>query len=257
LNGTAFAVLKYLFRQKPVREHKLSKNTHQDNNKNIGVANTDNTFEKNALASLIPHYGTQLNLRLVAIKRQVLFKLLVFGTAFAVFAFILQHSIVPLLSDKNELYLTMAEIAVAGGVITQILSQLARKILAEHASDTQARSASSIIRIGGALIIIATIVIMLAGDPTVTFAVTTISGIALAISFQSIVGNAISGLVLAIIRPFKIGDIITVFGITASVRDVGLLYVRLSTIQENKAVLVPNGTMIGTAITKEGRNSFR
>jgi small-conductance mechanosensitive channel len=229
----------------------LHKSTHHDNNKNIGVSKTDNTSEKNALAFFIPYYGRQLNDKLIAIKRQAIFKLIIFATAFAIFAFMLQHFVVPLLSDKNELYLTMAEIAVGGGVVTQILGQLARKILAEYASDTQARSASSIIRIGGALIIIATIVIMLAEDPAVTFAVTTVSGIALAISFQSIVGNAISGLVLAIIRPFKIGDVITVFGITASVRDVGLLYVRLSTIQENKVVLVPNGTMIGTAIIKE------
>ena len=240
-----------------MREHKLRKNIQHANSKNIDVARADNTSEKNALVSLIPHYGRQVNHKLIAIKRHALFKLVIFAIAFAMFAFVLRHSVVPLLSDKNELYLTMAEMAVAGGVITQILSQLARKILAEHASDTQARSASSIIRIGGALIIIAAIVIMLARDPTVTFAVTTISGIALAISFQSIVGNAISGLVLAIIRPFKIGDVITVFGITASVRDVGLLYVRLSTIQENKVVLVPNGTMMGTAITKEGTNLFQ
>lgn len=48
------------------------------------------------------------------------------------------------------------------------------------------------------------------------------------------------------------GDtVITMFGITGSVRDIGLLYVRLTTIQDKKTVLVPNGTMLGTAIVKE------
>jgi small-conductance mechanosensitive channel len=58
-------------------------------------------------------------------------------------------------------------------------------------------------------------------------------------------------MVLAIVRPFKIGDTITIFGITGSVRDIGLLYIQSSTIQDKKTVLVPNGTMLGTAIVKE------
>lgn len=57
---------------------------------------------------------------------------------------------------------------------------------------------------------------------------------------------------LAIVRPFKIGNTITIFGITGSVRDIGLLlYVWLSTIQDKKTVLAPNGTMLGAAIVKE------
>ena len=56
---------------------------------------------------------------------------------------------------------------------------------------------------------------------------------------------------LASIRPFKIGDTITVFGIKGSVRDIGLLYVRMTTVEDRKIVLVPNSTMLGTAIMKE------
>lgn len=82
--------------------------------------------------------------------------------------------------------------------------------------------------------ILAIVIEMLARDPYVTLAVTTVTGIALAISIQGVIGNAIAGMVLAIIRPFKIGDTITVFGLTGSVRDMGLLYVRLTTIVDRK-----------------------
>lgn len=40
----------------------------------------------------------------------------------------------------------------------------------------------------------------------------------MAISIQSVVGNAIAGIVLAIVRPSKIGDTITIFGNTGSQR---------------------------------------
>lgn len=66
----------------------------------------------------------------------------------------------------------------------RIVSELATKLLNERHPETQASSARSIIRIGGFLIILAIVVIMLARDPYVTLAVTTITGIALAISIQ-------------------------------------------------------------------------
>jgi small conductance mechanosensitive channel len=157
----------------------------------------------------------------------------------------------PQLSGQSVFYLELAEVGVIGYFAIRIVSELATKVVNGGHHESQARSARSIVRIGGLLIILAIIVIMLARDPYVTLAVTTITGIALAISIQSVIGNAIAGMVLAIVRPFKIGDTITVFGITGSVRDIGLLYVRLSTIEEKKVVLVPNGTMLATAIVKE------
>ena len=90
----------------------------------------------------------------------------------------------------------------------KIVSELQTKLLNERHPKSQARSVRSIIRIGGLLIILAIVVIMLARDPYVTLAVTTITGIALAISIQSVIGNAIAGMVLAIVRSFKIGDTI-------------------------------------------------
>lgn len=90
----------------------------------------------------------------------------------------------------------------------KIVSELATKLLNERHPKSQARSARSIIRIGGLLIILAIVVIILARDPYVTLAVTTITVIVLAISIQSVIGNAIAGMVLAIVRSFKIGDTI-------------------------------------------------
>ena len=194
---------------------------------------------------------SRINSRLQKIKRQVLFKITIFATIFSVITFAARVFVYPQLSDHTILYLQLAEVAIIGYSAMRVVSELATKLLNDRHPDTQARSARSIIRIGDSLIIVAVVVIMLARDPYVTLVVTTIAGINLAISIQSVISNSIAGMVLVIVRPFKIGDTITKFGITGSVRDIGLLYVRLSTIQDKKTVLVPNSTMLGTAIVKE------
>jgi len=57
----------------------------------------------------------------------------------------------------------------------------------------------------------------------------------------------ISGLYLAITRPFRIGDRVTVFGNTGIVFDIGLLYSRLRT-DEGDIILAPNLSMVSTTI---------
>ena len=189
--------------------------------------------------------------RIEHVKKQALYKTVVLIAALATIALMVKTFIYPQLSEQGVIYFQMAEVGIFGYLTIRLFSELATKLLNIHHPETQARSARSIIRIGGMLIILAVIVIMLARDPYITLTVTTITGIALAISVQSVIGNAIAGMVLAIVRPFKIGQMITVFGITGTVRDIGLLYVRLTTSREKKTVLVPNGTMLGTAIIKE------
>ena len=88
-------------------------------------------------------------------------------------------------------------------------------------------------------------------DPYVTIIITKITSIALAISVEYVNGNAIVGMVLAIVKPFEIGDPITAFEIAVSVEDNGLFDLYLNITKDRKIRLVPNGTMLGTAITRE------
>jgi small conductance mechanosensitive channel len=193
---------------------------------------------------------SRINVKFQKVRRQALFKSISYAFLFTIIAFAIRNLVYPKLDQSIVIYLQLAEIGIISYFSIRIVCELIIKLLNGH-SETQARSAKSIIRIGGWLIVLAIVIAMLANDPYVTIAITTITGIALAISIQNIIGNVIAGMVLAIVRPFKIGDRITVLGITATVADIGLLYVRLNTIQDRKTMLVPNGTMLGTAIIRE------
>jgi len=123
-------------------------------------------------------------------------------------------------------------------------------------SESQVRSTRGMIVIAGYLAMVAIAISIMAADRTATVVIRAVSGIILGVSIQSLIGNAIAGMVLAITRPFRIGDIITVFGNTGKVYDIGLLYTTM-TAEEGMIVLVPNTSLLTTAIVKEKRANTR
>ena len=93
----------------------------------------------------------------------------------------------------------------------------------------------------------AIIISYLSQDPLVAASVGTITAIVIGFASQNVLGNAISGLYLAIARPFKIGNKVTVFGNTGTVYDIGLLYTKLIT-EEGDTILAPNASLVSTNV---------
>ncbi len=104
-----------------------------------------------------------------------------------------------------------------------------------------------LIRIAGAVIIIAIIISYLSQDPLVATSIGTVTAIVIGFASQNVLGNIIAGLYLAVTRPFKIGDKVTVFGNTGIVFDIGLLYSKLKS-EEGDIIIAPNSSMISTTI---------
>lgn len=68
-------------------------------------------------------------------------------------------------------------------------------------------------------------------------------GIGIGFGLQNIVSNFISGIILAIERPIKIGDIVKVDEILGEVKDIGLRASQIRT-SDGADVIVPNGNLI-------------
>ena len=79
--------------------------------------------------------------------------------------------------------------------------------------------------------------------------VTLISVISLAISmsFQNILTNAISGVIILSTKPFKLGDYIEGAGTAGVVKDIGIIRTVLTT-PDNKEVMIPNADITSSTI---------
>ena len=196
---------------------------------------------------------TRRRTRVRILGRCTLYRLIILVGVFLGIYFITETFVPILLTSYADyaLYFYLLEIGVAGFFVIQTISRLVY-VLVRDTSTSQARSARGMVVITGYLLVVAIAISLLAQNPTVTVVIGTVTGIVLGVSLQSLIGNAVAGLVLSLTRPFRLGDRITVFGNTGEVYEIGLLYTTLTT-PEGKTVLAPNASLLTTPVMREKR----
>jgi small-conductance mechanosensitive channel len=151
-----------------------------------------------------------------------------------------------LLDPRYSTFLKVGVVATIGYFIINSVANVFYQ-LSFDALKKNAEIIRILIRIVGAIIVISIIISYLSEDPIIAASIGTITGIVIGFASQNVIGNLISGLYLAITRPFRIGDKATVFGNTGTIFDIGLLYTRLRN-DEGHIILAPNLSMVSTTI---------
>lgn len=151
------------------------------------------------------------------------------------------------LPSQELMYLQAAEVAVIGYIILAIVSTTSYSLILQGSSPETAKAIRSLIRIMGTVIIVAAVIAFLAKNPIVAASISTISALIIGFASQNILANMISGLYLSIMRPFKIGDKITVSGNSGIIYDIELIYTRLLT-ENGDIVLVPSTSMVSSTV---------
>lgn len=72
----------------------------------------------------------------------------------------------------------------------------------------------------------------------------TAAGLGISLAVQGTLSNFAGGILILVLRPFKVDDYIECQGIGGTVEDIHIFYTHLKT-PDNKVVLVPNGSLIG------------
>ncbi|MDP9304733.1 MAG: mechanosensitive ion channel family protein [Thermoproteota archaeon] len=179
-------------------------------------------------------------------KQRSLFKSITIMFVAIVVVVIVSSLIEQFLEHRYGPYLRIGVVAVIGYFVINLLANVFYK-LSYDALKSSAETIRILIRIIGAIIVISIIISYLSQDPIIATSIGTITAIVIGFASQSVLGNLISGLYLAITRPFRIGEKVTVFGNTGVIYDIGLLYSRLKT-EDGDIILAPNTSMITTTI---------
>ena len=95
------------------------------------------------------------------------------------------------------------------------------------------------------------------GIQTTTFAALfAAAGVAIGLAWSGLLANFAGGVFLIILRPLKVGDFVTVGGITGTVEEVGLFTTALNT-PDNVLTLVGNSKILGDTIQNFSTNPYR
>ena len=186
-------------------------------------------------------------------RRSVLKRIVLLGIILAITLTLSTLVLGPLIPSEFLLYTQIAQFALIGYFVMEIISNSAFRVATvARRSNQTAKSIRSLIRILGSLIITAIIISFLSQNPALAAAIGTITAVVIGFAAQNVIGNLIAGMYLTITRPFKIDDRITVLGNSGKVIDIGLLYSGLL-MDSGDTVLVPNTLLITSSIILGGR----
>ena len=82
------------------------------------------------------------------------------------------------------------------------------------------------------------------------------AGIAIGMAWSGLLANFAGGVFLVVLQPFKVGDFVTVAGITGTVDAIGLFATTLNT-PDNVKTIVGNGKIFGDTIQNFSANPYR
>jgi small conductance mechanosensitive channel len=189
-------------------------------------------------------------------KRSFLKKMIILGAILALTLSITTFLLKPLVPTEYLIYTQIAQIAITGYFVIEIVGNTAFKLaITAQRSGQTAKSIRSLMRIVGSVILAAIAASYLSQNPILAASIATISAIVVGFAAQNLIGNMIAGMYLTIIRPFKIGDKITVFGNTGRVYEIGLLLCELL-MENGDTVRVPSSSLLTTSIIlREGKES--
>ncbi|MBP0627855.1 mechanosensitive ion channel family protein [Cupriavidus sp. AcVe19-1a] len=95
------------------------------------------------------------------------------------------------------------------------------------------------------------------GIQTTTFAaLIAAAGVAIGMAWSGLMSNFAAGAFLVVLRPFKVGDFVTVGGVTGTVREIGLFATTLDT-PDNVQTVIGNNKIFSDTIHNFTANPFR
>ena len=95
------------------------------------------------------------------------------------------------------------------------------------------------------------------GVETTTFAAIMASaGVAIGLAWSGLLSNFAAGAFMIVLRPIKVGDFVTVAGVTGTVKEIGLFVTAINTL-ENVLTVVGNNKIFSDTIQNYSANPYR
>lgn len=81
-------------------------------------------------------------------------------------------------------------------------------------------------------------------------------GVAVGLALQGSLSNFAGGVLILLMKPFVIGDYIVAAGGEGTVKEIGIVYTQLQTV-DNRVIMIPNGSLADTNVVNVSRNPTR
>lgn len=132
-------------------------------------------------------------------------------------------------------------------ITNSLTKRLYKRLKARQVDETILRTATSAIRVVVKGLILLCFVGYVGIETASITALITSCGVALGLALQGSLSNLAGGIIIILMRPFRIGDFIVTNGESGTVEDIHMFYTTLIT-PDNRVVHVPNGALANNVI---------
>ncbi|MGM9968767.1 MAG: mechanosensitive ion channel family protein [Anaeroplasma sp.] len=141
-------------------------------------------------------------------------------------------------------------------VINVLTKKLATRLEKKQADATLSRVLVSALRICCKSLVLLCLVGYVGIETASISAVIASLGVGISLAVQGTLSNFAGGVIIIIMRPFKLGDYITSNGSSGTVEDIKLFYTSIVT-PDNKVIYIPNGTLANNVIVNNSVKDSR
>ena len=141
-------------------------------------------------------------------------------------------------------------------IVNLITKRLYKKLQKKKADETISRVGTQCLRVGLKVIILVCLVGYVGIETASISAVIAAIGVGISLAVQGTLSNFAGGVIIIIMRPFKIGDYITSNDVGGTVEDIKLFYTHIRT-PDNRSVVIPNGSLANSVIINNNGKDTR
>lgn len=164
---------------------------------------------------------------------------------------IARRNVIPFVADQQR-YIVSLEVALLGIFLTEALARIISiSLRAPERKQVSARLRLGI-RVIGYSVALVTVISILAANPTLGLSIGAIVGLVIAFATQNIISNVLAAILIFNTRLIKIGEEISVTGLTGRVIDIRLSHTVIAI--DDDVVYIPNTLMITSAVRRKKRN---
>ncbi|MFH1560424.1 MAG: mechanosensitive ion channel domain-containing protein [Chloroflexota bacterium] len=145
-------------------------------------------------------------------------------------------------------YIAVGLIVIFGAFVVEFGSQWIYGVAHRRSGSDIAAALRVVARLAAYAIILATVVSLLTSNAAAALTAGSFAGLVAGLATQTVIGNAVAGVFLAISRPVRIGDNITVGGNSGTVKNITLMHTVLNA--EDRDIMIPSSNIVTSVLVK-------
>ena len=146
-----------------------------------------------------------------------------------------------------KILISIVILIVSFKIINVVCKKIIKKLEKRKADYTLSRVLTNTVRIALKILIILALIGYVGIETASISAIIASLGVGISLAVQGTLSNFVGGVIIVIMRPFKLGDFITSNGQSGTVEDIKLFYTQIVT-PDNKVIYIPNGQCANNVI---------